>query len=435
MRVLLIGGGGREHAMALSILKEGPELFTISHNKNPGIFRISKRNLIGDENDPQVVLNYALKIKPDMVFVGPEGPLANGITDILKAHGFNVFAPSSKAAKLETSKTFLRNLMNEKGIEGKIESFSFNDYNGASDFIDKIDYEFVIKPDGLTGGKGVMVQGIHFVGKEEGKIILKKYLEQGINKILIERKETGEEFSLQAFVNGKNIEFLPTVQDYKRAWEHDKGPNTGGMGSICFSTKQLPFIPGGYIKSAEDILRKIVSAMSDDGNDYVGPIYGQFMATRDGPKVIEINARLGDPEAINVLSLMNESLLDVGLLMMEDKRINLDFRERINVLRYLVPIGYGENPRPYKMIIDEIGLLKNGVKLFYASVNSKGKSIMQTRSRSVGILTEGVSINEAVHNFEGIEKMIKGKYYIRKDIGDPSVIEKKNEYMATLLKK
>ncbi|MGC8546302.1 MAG: phosphoribosylamine--glycine ligase [Thermoplasmata archaeon] len=435
MRVLLIGGGGREHAMALSILKEGPELFSISPNKNPGIFRISKRNLIGNENDTQVALNYALKVRPDIVFIGPEGPLASGTTDILTAHGFKVFAPSSKAAKLETSKTFLRNLMNEKGIAGNIESFSFIDYRGASEFIDKIDYEFVIKPDGLTGGKGVMVQGFHFKNKEEGKNILRRYFEQGINKILIERKESGEEFSLQAFVNGNNIEFLPTVQDYKRAGEHDEGPNTGGMGAICFSTRQLPFVPEGYIKSAGDILRKIVIAMSDDGNDYVGPIYGQFMATREGPKVIEINSRMGDPEAINVLSLMNQSLLEVGVLMMDGKGIKLDFRPRINVLRYIVPIGYGDNPRPSKLAIDEIGLLKKGLKLFYASVNSRGRSIMQTRSRSLGLLSEGISIEEAVQNFRDMEDMIEGEYYMRRDIGDPSVIAKKNEYMATLLKK
>ncbi len=435
MRVLLIGGGGREHAMALSLLRRGPELFSISPYRNPGILRVSKRIIVGNENDTQVVLNHAQKIKPDIVFIGPESPLASGVTDILKAHGFKVFAPSSRAAKLETSKTFLRNLMDEKGIEGNIESIPFADLNKASGYIDKIDYEFVIKPDGLTGGKGVMVQGFHFKDREEAKNILKKYFEQGISKILIEKKETGEEFSLQAFVSGKEITFLPTVQDYKRAREHDMGPNTGGMGSICFSTRELPFIPEGHIRTARNILKKIIISMSDDGNDYTGPIYGQFMATKDGPKVIEINARLGDPEAINVLSLMNNSLLEVGIMMMEGSSFKLDFRQEVNVLRYIVPVGYGENPLPSRITIDELGLMKMNLKLYYASVNYRRNAILQTRSRSVGILSEGSSIEDAFSNFEGLEKMIKGQYYMRKDLGDPSVIRKKNEYMDNLLKK
>ncbi len=431
---MLLGGGGREHSIGLSIVKSGQELYTLSSNSNPGLKRISKRILIGKETSSETVLNAAMKINPDLIFVGPESPLANGVTDILIAHNFKVFAPTSKAAKLETSKTFLRSLMNEKRIDGNIDSVSFGDAVSASKFIDSLDYEFVIKPDGLTGGKGVLVQGFHFYTKEEGKNLVKKNFEQGITKILIEKKEKGEEFSLQALVNGREILYFPIVQDYKRARENDEGPNTGGMGSICFSNKGLPFIPQSHVEKAKTILRDIIIAMSDDGIDYVGPIYGQFIATREGPKVVEINARFGDPEAINVLSIMNNSLLESAFLMMEGEKVELDFRDRVNVLTYIVPLGYGENPKPSKILIDEKQFFKKGLKLYYASVYTKGKFLIQTRSRSVAILSEGISIEEAYSKLDGIEKFIKGDYYIRKDIGDPNITRKKSEYMESLLK-
>lgn len=433
--MLLIGGGGREHAMALSIMKDGPELYLISHNKNPGLRRISRKMLIANIDDSNAVLDYAMRIRPEIIFIGPEDPLASGVTDILIAHGFSVFAPTSKAAKLETSKTFLRTLMNEKGIKGNISSFSFTEYKKASDFIDGLDYDFVIKPDGLTGGKGVMVQGLHFRSKEEGKGIIKRYFEEGINKILIEKKEEGEEFSLQAFVNGKEIYFLPVVQDYKRAMENDLGPNTGGMGSISFSERGLPFIPESHVSEAKSILKEIVISMSDDNIDYIGPIYGQFMATRSGPKVIEINARLGDPEAINVLSLMNDSLFSVGLSILNGANVTPEFRDSVNILRYVVPLGYGENPKPSRLSVDEKGIVMKGLKLVYASVNASGKAIVQTRSRSLGLLAEGRSIDEAVRKFDQIEHLIQGSFFMRHDIGTPQLIERKMKYMEGLQKR
>ncbi len=432
MRALLVGGGGREHAIGLSIVKSGTELFVIAPNKNPGLLRIAKRTIVGDENDDVWVTENAIKLKPDYVFIGPESPLASGVSDALLKSGFNVFAPSSTAAMLETSKAYCRRFLGENRIEGDIESEAFSDPERAADFIQKIDYDFVIKPDGLTGGKGVVVQGIHFRSKEDGTRIARDYLRSGQSNLLIEKKMTGEEFSLQAFVSGRKISFLPIVQDYKRAFEGDSGPNTGGMGSICFSERGLPFIDPSTVVKAKSILRDLVEKFSERVVEYVGPIYGGFIATADGPKLLEINARLGDPEAINVLSLMETSIIDAASEMLAGKELKLEFRDNVNVLRYVVPVGYGGKSVPSTIQLDEARLRSNGLKVYYASVNLRGKKLKQTTSRSLAVVAEGTTLSEASGKFEGLSQFIEGDYAMRNDIGTEKMIEAKKRFMAAV---
>jgi phosphoribosylamine--glycine ligase len=429
LRALLIGGGGREYAIALSIVKSGTELIVLSHNRNPGLLRIARKVVIGDENDRVWVLENALRMKPDYVFIGPESPLAAGITDTLLEKGLKVFAPSSTAARLETSKSFCREFMRENGIGGNVDSTPFSDPESAEEFVRGIDYDFVIKPDGLTGGKGVVVQGIHFRTREEGMKIIREYLSSGAGKILVERRMIGEEFSLQAFAFGRKISFLPVVQDYKRARENDEGPNTGGMGSICFSERGLPFITPETLEGAKGIMTKFVNRLAEKGVDYVGPIYGGFISTSDGPKLLEINARLGDPEAINVLALMENSIVDVASGMYNEQDVRMEFRDRVNVLRYIVPVGYGERPLPSTISIEEEKILLRGLRIFYASVNKRGKGLMQTSSRSLALLSEGRELGEAVARFDGIASLIRGKYFMREDIGTEEMIGKKKRFM------
>lgn len=433
MRALLIGGGGREHAIGLSIVKSGTELTVISPNENPGLMRIAKKLIIGNENDGKWVLRNATKLKPDYVFIGPESPVAHGVSDILLANGFKVFAPSSEAAKLETSKAFCREFMSENHVKGNIESNPFSDPEEAERFIKNIDYDFVIKPDGLTGGKGVVVQGVHFKSKEEGMRIAREYLVSGKAKLLVEKKVIGEEFSLQGFVKGPKISFLPIVQDYKRAFEGDRGPNTGGMGSICFSERGLPFIDKGTIEKAKGILEELIGKFNRKVTSYVGPIYGGFIATRDGPKLLEINARMGDPEAMNTLSLMDDSIMDVALRMLHGEQIRPEFRDRINVIRYIVPKGYGAKPIPSTLEIDEEKIMMKGLRIFYASVNLDGSIIKQTTSRSVALMSEGTDLKEINNRFIGMSSLIKGDYEMRNDIGKAKSIEKKKRAMKLIM--
>lgn len=432
MKALLIGGGGREHAIGLSIVKSGTELFAISPTRNPGLMRIARKVTVGNENDKNWVLENAQRIEPDYVFIGPESPLAHGVSDVLIRNGFNVFAPSSAAARLETSKSFCRDFMNEKGIDGNIESTPFSDSSKAERFIDQIDYDFVIKPDGLTGGKGVVVQGVHFNTKEEGIEIIKEYLKSGKEKALVEKKVVGEEFSLQAFASGRSIHFLPIVQDYKRAYENDKGPNTGGMGSICYSERGLPFIEDKTVIGAKKILKQLVERFSEKVTDYVGPIYGGFISTSEGPKLLEINARLGDPEAMNVLSLMENSMMDVAVSMIHGRDPGLEFKDRINVLRYLVPRGYGSNPMPSKISLDEENILLRGLRIYFASVSVNGKELKQTSSRSLAFLSEGTDLSQVASRFDNLQSLLRGEYSMRNDIGTKAMIGKKRDAIRNI---
>jgi phosphoribosylamine--glycine ligase len=432
LKALLIGGGGREHAIALSLVRSGVELVTISPNKNPGLMRISKRFYVR-EISSEGVLNIATKSKPDYVFIGPEGPIAAGISDLLVRDSFKVFAPTSNAARLETSKSFCREFLDRNGIEGNVESRVFTEIEKAKKYIMEEDSEIVIKPDGLTSGKGVVVQGTHFKGRDEAMKIAAEYLREKGSKLLIEKKMIGEEFSLQGFVWEKNIVFLPLVQDYKRALEGDKGPNTGGMGSISFSTRGLPFIRKNHEEKAMDIMRNIVRKMYDEGNPYSGPIYGQFMSTAEGVKLIEINARLGDPEAINALELMDESIFYAALEMAHDHIFRPRFKEKVNVVRYVVPAGYGGEVSPSYITINEEGLALKGLKIYFASVNSTGKRLKQSRSRTLALLSEDDNLEGANNKFRDAERYIRGKYYMRRDIGTTESIERKIAFMASLI--
>ncbi|MEM1996155.1 MAG: hypothetical protein QXT54_03885, partial [Thermoplasmatales archaeon] len=202
--------------------------------------------------------------------------------------------------------------------------------------------------------------------------------------------------------------------------------------SICFSTRGLPFIGDNIESEAKHILRSIVSSLNDDGIKYVGPIYGGFIATSEGAKLLEINARLGDPEAINALTLMDNSIFDIAVDMFNGIKPALEFRNKINVLRYVVPKGYGSDPHPSKISIDEERVYLKGLKIFYASVSKRGNVLHQTNSRSLAIYSEGDDLGEVVKRFDGVEDHIKGEYFMRRDIGKVEEIERKKIFMDNL---
>lgn len=434
MKALLIGGGGREHAIGLSIVKSGSELCTIASNKNPGLMRISKKFIL-DRDVKGRALEYAKKNRLDIAFIGPEGPISEGISDTLLENGIRTFSPTLKAAKLETSKSFCRIFMEENHIDGNVENRMFSDVEEAEKYIKGLDSEYVIKPDGLTSGKGVMVQGFHFSSVSDAMEIIRRYLQRKNSRVLIEKKMTGEEFSLQGFVFEKTIEFMPIVQDYKRAYDGDKGPNTGGMGSISFSERGLPFISKDHVEKAKKIMRDIVAGISDQGTPYIGPIYGQFMATRAGPKLIEINARMGDPEAINTLSLMQNSIFEVAIKMYNREKVNLEFKDKVNVVKYVVPIGYGSISVPSILTVEEEKLMIRGIKVIFASVNASGNHLRQTTSRTMALVSEEERIEKASANFEKLDQLIQGQYFMRNDIGKLRVLKQKVKFMDQLLAK
>ncbi|HID74170.1 MAG TPA: phosphoribosylamine--glycine ligase, partial [Thermoplasmata archaeon] len=299
MKALIVGGGAREHAIARR-LAEDAEVYAYMSNKNPGIAHLARGHRIGRETDVDAVTAYAKETGIDIGFIGPEAPLGAGLVDALAEAGIPAVGPTTRAAELETSKSFMRGLMQRHKIPGGVRFGVFSDVSEAAEFIDHLDGRVAVKPVGLTGGKGVRVWGDHFNSPEGALHYAKEVIDErigGSRAVVIEELLTGEEFTLQAFVDGRTVVPMPLVQDHKRAYEGDRGPNTGGMGSYSMPDGLLPFVPREDVERAVEVMEGTVRAMEKEDRGFRGILYGQFMETADGPRVIEYNVRFGDPEA------------------------------------------------------------------------------------------------------------------------------------------
>ena len=430
MKVLLIGGGGREHAIAESIArsKNNPQLFAAMSKKNPGIARLCKDFLLIKETDREVV-DYAVKNNIELAIIGPEAPLAAGIPDMLWSAGIPVVGPRRLAAKIEFDKAWTRDFMKKYRISGCPGYKVFRKgQSGTDEFIDELG-DVVIKPAGLTGGKGVRVMGDHF-GIEGAKAYAREVLKN--DDVVIEERLIGEEFTVQAFVDGKTLAFAPSVQDHKRAYEEDKGPNTGGMGSYNDSGDILPFMKESDYSEAKKIMGDTVRAIKEEtGIAYQGILYGQFMATAKGISVIEFNSRFGDPEAMNVLPLLENDFLDVCLNIVNGTldKIDVRFKKQATVCKYAVPAGYPDDP--VKDSIVEIGDLKESF-LFYSSVYEKDNKIYTTGSRALAVLGIADTIRDAEKKAQAGLADLKGALHSRRDIGTDELIRKRVQHMKEL---
>jgi len=440
MNILLIGGGGREHAIGEAIVRSGGTLFTIMGNLNPGLKRLSKEFSIIRETDVKKILDWepVRSGKIDYCIVGPEAPLEAGIVNEMEKVGIGCASPTREAAQIETSKYFMRRIMEKYSIPGYVRSYFFDNENDLLNFMKNVDFQFAVKPVGLTGGKGVRVQGDHFQRKEDGISYAIEVIREGIGEgkgVLIEEKMVGEEFTLQAFTDGKNLISMPLVQDFKRAFEGDNGPNTGGMGSYSYYNHLLPFVGREDYEKSIEILRKIVESMGKEGITYRGTIYGQFMLTKNGPVVIEINARFGDPEAINVLPILEYNMVEIIKSISEGtlSENNVKFQEYSTVVKYIVPVGYGVNPKAgSELSVDEEGIIKNNARIYYGSVNEKDGKLYTTHSRSIAIFGKDRDLYEAEKIVENSIKYIKGEFYVRHDIAKKETIDKKVERMRMI---
>ena len=430
MRVLLIGSGGREHAIAQAVARSphNPELFVAMSKKNPGIARLWKDFLLIKETDPEVV-RYAIKNNIELAIIGPEAPLAAGIPDMLWEAGIPVVGPRRLAAQIEFDKAWTRDFMKKYGISGcpGFKVFRKSE-SGVDEFIDKLG-DVVIKPAGLTGGKGVRVMGDHF-GIEGAKAYANEVLKN--DDVVIEERLIGEEFTVQAFVDGEHLSFAPSVQDHKRAFDGDKGPNTGGMGSYNDSRDILPFMKESDYNDAKKIMGDTVRAIKKETHvAYQGILYGQFMATAKGISVIEFNARFGDPEAMNVLPLLENDFLEVCRNIVNGTldTINVKFKHQATVCKYAVPAGYPDDP--VKDSIVEIGNMK-GSLLFYSSVYEKDNKIYTTGSRALAVLGISDTIGDAEKKAQAGLEGLKGMLHSRRDIGTDELIMKRIQHMNEL---
>ncbi len=368
------------------------------------------------------VVEWATARGAEMAVIGPEAPLGVGIVDSLEASGIPTVGPSEAAAQIELSKEFARDLMRRHHIPGLIDYWAFEELADIQSFLSDHDGEVVVKPIGLTGGKGVKVQGEHLGTDEEVLRYCAEVLEKrigGQSRLLLEERVVGEEFSLQAFSDGRKIVPMPLVRDHKRAFEGDEGPNTGGMGSFSLEDGSLPFLHPDEREAAVGILQRTVNALREEGTPYQGVLYGGFTLTPDGPRVLEFNARFGDPEAMNVLPILEADFEEVCAdITGESLPAHLKFRPEATVCKYVVPVGYGTKPQAGEVLaVDEGRIAKAGARLYYASVDEMNGKVVTTTSRSVGLVGIAEDLEEAEAIADEATKAISGNVFVRHDIG------------------
>jgi len=423
--VLLVGGGGREHAVARAIAESDATLYACAGNRNPGIARLAEGFEELETTNPSAVSSYATDVDATLAVVGPEAPLQAGVADALDDVGVYAFGPQKDEARIETDKAFQRRFMAEHDVPGCPDFETFDDLEAACEYIDAADGDLVVKPAGLTGGKGVRVIGDQ-VTEEEAKAYIR---ESDYERIVLEERLIGEEFTIQAFVANGELRVTPAVQDHKRAYEGDEGPNTGGMGSYSDAETFLPFMDEDDYLEAVDVLRATVDAL--DG--YKGVLYGQFMLTADGIRVVEFNARFGDPEAMNTLPVLSTPFLDVLTAARDGESLpRLTFKPKATVCKYAVPEGYPTDPEAGATVtIDEDNA--GEAILFYASVDEREDGIYTTTSRSFAVVGVADTITEAEEIAEeALQRAGTEGLRVRHDIGTADLVQRRIDHVADL---
>jgi phosphoribosylamine--glycine ligase/phosphoribosylaminoimidazole synthetase len=453
--ILIVGNGGREHAIAKALgRRDELNLYYYGTHSNPGLDFLCKHFIVHNTSSSSDFsdLNHAISLyNIEMAIIGPEAYLAGGIVDFLESKGCVCIGPTKDLTQLESSKIFTRvNMKNQWNLAQYNPHFNVLDpqtdttrWGGEREkrILSLLDFYqaeyggYVIKEDGLCGGKGVKVSGDHFVNTGEALEYCSKLFHEG-KKFLVEEKLIGKEFSLMSFSDGRCIKSMPVVRDFKRAFEGDKGPNTGGMGSISYNDFMFDFLTASDIGQAHQINDVVIKGIQEMySKSYIGIIYGSFMKLETGEiKVIEYNCRFGDPECINVLSLLKTSLFGIFSAMtygnLNDYAI--EYTREFTVCRYLVPEGYPTSPVKNVeafVTVKGRGVSKENIfnnNIIFASVSPLSFSLFSESielkmnlngSRALAVVGKGESFSEAVKEVEATISLISGPLFSRKDIG------------------
>ena len=434
MNILVIGSGAREHAIVRTIERseKDKKIFCLATNVNPGIEKLCSDLTVANINDTQTITSYADERAVDLAIIGPENPLAIGAADALWDMGVKTIGPRKDLAQIETSKAFTRDLLTEYNIPACPKYKTFSSLSGVEEFLSELGENYVVKYDGLAGGKGVKVSGDHLHSHDDAKIYCQELVEKG-GVFVLEEKLIGQEFSLMSFCDGENLKHMPAVQDHKRAYEGDTGPNTGGMGTYSDVDHSLPFLTKNDIKQAHEINMATAIALKNKfGDGYKGVLYGGFITTADGVKLIEYNARFGDPEAMNVLSLLESDFIEIcnGITDCRLNQVNVHFKNKATVCKYAVPEGYPDNPVKGEAI--DLSNIDNPDTLFYASVDIHNGQLIEAGSRTVAVVGIAETISAAEQIAEKEVSTVGGPLFHRADIGTDVLVQQRVEQMELL---
>ena len=386
----------------------------------------------------QKTLEMAKKTKPDFVIIGPEEPLAEGVVDRLQ-NELNIpcVGPTQALAQLESSKAFTRMLLAEYGIPGNPEFRVFRKLNGIKEYLERLG-GFVIKPDGLTGGKGVKISDAHLFSIDEALDYCREILNSH-SAVVIEEKLDGEEFSLMSLCDGTHVSDMVVVQDHKRVGEGDTGPNTGGMGSYSCEDHRLPFLSADILSQASRINKEVAKAiLKKTGEKYKGVLYGGFMLTSRGLRLLEYNARFGDPETLNVLSILKTDFAKVCQAIIDGElhRVPLRFEHRATVCKYVVPEGYPDSPK--KNVSVDLSNVPpeepSKLRIYRAAIDKRKGHDVLTGSRAIAFVGIGKNLQEAEAIAEKAANSVIGPAFHRSDIGTQELIDRRVAHVKGFLK-
>jgi len=421
MKVLVIGSGGREHALVWKI-NQSPQVSKIYCTPgNAGISQMAQCIDIGADKITELA-DFAQEIKIDLTVVGPELSLSMGIVDEFTKRGLKIFGPTKTATEIESSKVFSKYMMKKYHIP-TADYRTFTDHKEALAYIEKKEFPLVLKADGLAAGKGVFI--IHNLKEAEtalDSVMHQKIFGDAGLKVIVEDYLEGEEVSVLAFSDGINVVPMVASQDHKKIYDNDLGPNTGGMGAYS----PVPFYTN-YMKDEvlESVLKPIISGLKKEGCEYKGVIYAGLIFTRNGLKVLEFNARFGDPETQVILPRLETDIVDIFLAVIEGRLLQLDITWKDESAVCLIAAS-GGYPSAYQKgkVISGLEKLENenGVFAFHAGTKYREGEIFTSGGRVLGITALAESINAARKKaYKGLEKISFEKIYYRKDIAQKAI--------------
>lgn len=414
MKVLVIGSGGREHAICVSLAKS-PEVDHIwCAPGNGGIASVAECVPLG-ATDIDGVVAFAKRNKPDLVMVAPDDPLAMGMVDALEAIGIRAFGPKANAAIIEGSKSFAKELMNKYGIP-TAEYAVFEESAAAIDYIRQKGAPIVVKADGLALGKGVTVA----MTEEAAEAAVRDAIDGGSfgkagARVVIEEYLTGPEVSVLAFTDGKTLKTMPSAQDHKRAYDHDEGPNTGGMGAFSPSRFYTEEVAKACM---EQIFKPTITAMAQEGRPFKGVLYFGLMLTEKGPRVIEYNARFGDPETQAVLSRLDSDLYDIFNAVIDEKLDEIEIRWKDDAACCVV-MASGGYPKSYAKgkVITGLENVRDSF-VFHAGTALRDGEIVTNGGRVLGVTATAPTLDQAIEKaYADVHRISFENAHYRNDIG------------------